>query len=242
MPTSPNLELIHLEPHTNQQEVPANADFDQLDNAGNGLLSVVYASASITLTKIQALHAYYYRCTGILDADRDLIVPDNKKTFFMENGAGDAFNITVKTVAGSGITVGQGIGQTLYCDGTNVVSLAPPSAITSFYDFHGYFPGNPTGSEDIFVVPVARSARFLAGLPSSRIIAKIAATAETIFSIRKNGGEFGTATFAVSGTVATLAAGSDTDFAAGDELSIVGPGTPDATIAKIGIALAGVRI
>ena len=47
--------------------------------------------------------------------------------------------------------------------------------------------------------------------------------------------------FASAGTVATFIAASAVSFALGDVLTVVAPGTPDATLAHIGFALAGTR-
>lgn len=71
--------------------------------------------------------------------------------------------------------------------------------------------------------------------------ATTAATAATVFTILKNGSAAGTITFAISGTTGTWASSGAQSFAAGDILSITGPGTPDATLADIGITFVGVR-
>mgnify|MGYP006274006119 CR=1 FL=1 len=67
-----------------------------------------------------------------------------------------------------------------------------------------------------------------------------AAAAETIYSIRKNGTQFGTATFAANASSATFSVTS-TSFAAGDIIEILAPGTADGSLADISITLAGVR-
>lgn len=72
------------------------------------------------------------------------------------------------------------------------------------------------------------------GLTSSTIQALVAATAETVLSVKKNGVEVGTATFAAAGTVATLAMAVPTALTAGtDILTVVAPASPDATLADL---------
>ncbi|MDQ1610343.1 MAG: hypothetical protein QOG00_274 [Pyrinomonadaceae bacterium] len=79
---------------------------------------------------------------------------------------------------------------------------------------------------------------FPAGMNSSRAKASTVATGSSVFSIKKNGVQFATMTFAVAGTVATFAATVATSFVPGDELTIVAPNPADATLANIGITLA----
>ncbi|RUW41532.1 hypothetical protein EOA37_09735 [Mesorhizobium sp. M2A.F.Ca.ET.015.02.1.1] len=69
--------------------------------------------------------------------------------------------------------------------------------------------------------------------------AGVAATASTVLTIKKNGSSAGTATWAISGTVPTLAMASPTSFAIGDVMTIVAPGTPDATLANVSLSLLG---
>lgn len=51
-----------------------------------------------------------------------LIVPTSSKVYIVKNDTGQA--ITVKPVAGTGISVADGVTETLYCDGTNVLSAS----------------------------------------------------------------------------------------------------------------------
>lgn len=109
------------------------------------------------------------------------------------------------------------------------------------YDVSIFYPGAPGGSEILARIPFVRNAVFPSALSGSAGKAGTAATASTVFSFQKNGVEFGTATFAASGTVPTWAAASPTSFAAADILTIVSPASPDATIASIGFTLFGKR-
>lgn len=69
--------------------------------------------------------------------------------------------------------------------------------------------------------------------------AKVAATATTVFDIRKNGSSIGTLTFtAVTGAFALA---SLTSFQAGDLLEIVAPAIADLTLADLRITVAATR-
>lgn len=89
------------------------------------------------------------------------------------------------------------------------------------------------------IVPIV----FPAGLTGtgSNFYGKTAATAEAVFTLKKNGSEFGTLTIAASGTVATIAVTSATSFAVTDEFTIENQATKDVTFADIGLAIVGIK-
>lgn len=101
-----------------------------------------------------------------------------------------------------------------------------------------YQAAAPTNAQVIFtwVAPVALT--FKAGLADCQAKAGTAATASAALALKKNGGTaFGTCTFAAEGTVGTWAAAAQTEFAAGDVLTITGPATADASLAGIAISM-----
>ncbi|WP_035241142.1 hypothetical protein [Desulfobacter vibrioformis] len=113
------------------------------------------------------------------------------------------------------------------------------------YDIGGTYNGTPTTSMVLLRYPMPRAVTFPVSLADSKMIAGTAATAETVFSLQKDTGaggvEFGTATFAASGTSATFAAAYETSFVAGDILTLVAPVSADATLADLGWAIVGTK-
>ena len=109
------------------------------------------------------------------------------------------------------------------------------------YDVGGTYPGVPAASAVLIRYPFPRAVVFPSGLTNSRGVAAVAATAQTDFDIQKNGASVGTMRYAAAGTTATFIMASQTSFAAGDILTVVAPGTPDATLADVGFSLAGTR-
>lgn len=101
--------------------------------------------------------------------------------------------------------------------------------------------GAPGASEVTLRYKMPRPVLFREGAPFSQGIAGVAATAQTDFDIRKNDVSFGTMRFAAAGTSATFIMASQTEFVAGDVLTVVAPGTPDATLADVSFVLAGIR-
>lgn len=93
--------------------------------------------------------------------------------------------------------------------------------------------GVPSASQVLWRKVFARPAVFAISMPGSKAVAGTAATASTVLSIKKNGTQFATITFAASGTTGTFACAAQTSFAAGDLLTIVAPASPDATLAEI---------
>jgi len=83
------------------------------------LVKDVAGASDVTLTAAENIIGYY-KLTGALTANINVIVNTNQRHFTVENGATGAFTITVKTATGTGIAVPQGKSLTLYCDGNNV--------------------------------------------------------------------------------------------------------------------------
>ena len=105
--STPNLAIEHILQSQAQKEVTANAAFDALDQAIAGLLEVnVSAGGTITPDPADALTCKLLRLTGTLAADAEVVVPSNKKPYFLHNATTGGFAVTVRTAAGAGVTVG----------------------------------------------------------------------------------------------------------------------------------------
>ncbi len=110
------------------------------------------------------------------------------------------------------------------------------------FDVGAFFPGVPTDAAVMLRVPVARAITIPADFAGSYGKASAASTGTVAFDIQKNGTTIGTATFTAAATATfTTVAGAAQSLAAGDVLSIVCPGTADATLADIGFVLVGSR-
>lgn len=107
------------------------------------------------------------------------------------------------------------------------------------YDFGGGYAGKPTASAECGRFIATRDIRLKSTFAPSRGSARVAATGSTVFSIKVNGTEVGTMTFAASATVPTFAASSDIDLASGDVVTVVAPGTADATLEDVAYTISG---
>jgi hypothetical protein len=118
-----------------------------------------------------------------------------------------------------------------------------PTQSTNIYRVAVTASGSPIASERLLVHPPADLISFPANLVGSRGKVIVAPTAETVFSIQKNGVQVGTMTFAAAATVATFSMASNLVIdASADVLTIVAPATPDATLADLGVTLKGSRL
>ena len=105
-----------------------------------------------------------------------------------------------------------------------------------------FYPGLPTA--DLLMasmVAPAGGAVFPADLSDSRLSAKVAATAETVFLIKKGAVQVGSITVAAAGTTGVFAMASETTLAAGEVLDVYAPSTPDGTLADVSMTIVGSR-
>lgn len=116
------------------------------------------------------------------------------------------------------------------------------NGIGDAYDAVFWDPGRAQAGEVVFKAVFGRAVTFPAGLTNSRATADVAATgASAVWSIRKNGVQFGTMTFPIGAITATFAAANATGFVAGDILTLVAPNPRNATLSGITGVLAGNR-
>lgn len=101
-----------------------------------------------------------------------------------------------------------------------------------------YAGGKPSASEVIYAFVAVGAVAFNANFGGSAAASgDTTATAQTVFTVNKNGSPIGTITFAASAGVGTFATtgGAAETMVANDVLTVVGPGTPDTTLADIAI-------
>lgn len=102
-----------------EQAIVSQADVSMLD-----------ATTTITMLDGASCDA---RClvldlTGVLTEDRNLVVPTIQKPYIVANNTTGGYAVTVKTSAGTGISVPNGDRMFLYADGTNVVEMLSEGA------------------------------------------------------------------------------------------------------------------
>jgi len=99
-------------------------DYTSINVAGTGN----YTLAGSELNRIA------YNFTGLLTGNRNIIVPATVQQYWVTNATTGAYTFTVKTSAGTGVTLTSGQRAIYYCNGTDVVdadssSIAVPISI-----------------------------------------------------------------------------------------------------------------
>jgi hypothetical protein len=105
----------------------ANTVFEMIEDAISGRASITHDNtASYTLTTQNSAEDEARKMAivigGALTAARNTVVPTSAKLYFAKNATTGGFATTVKTSAGTGISIPNGKSTVLLCDGTNVVN------------------------------------------------------------------------------------------------------------------------
>lgn len=98
------------------------------DSAVAGTASIAMTDATYTLTSLNGLpdeaRNMFVTATGTLTATQNVICPAKSKLYFFKNSTTGGFAVTLKTSAGTGISVPNGRAMVLYCNGTDVIDAA----------------------------------------------------------------------------------------------------------------------
>jgi len=96
-----------------------------VDDAIAGTAAITLAGSDYTLSSTDGAsneaRKMFIVATGTPGAARNVICPAVSKLYFVRNNTTGGFALTLKTSAGTGISVANGVYKALYCDGTNVV-------------------------------------------------------------------------------------------------------------------------
>lgn len=243
MPTS-NLGITFVSVSQADKEGTINTGLDKLDGALAGRLVHNMASdADYTLDTASIEHLNLIldiTDTGVLlTTTRNIILPSNTQAHIVVNSTAQILQF--KTVAGTGTNIQAGAMELIYCDGTNIESVAGISDSGHPYELTYYFPGLPGAAVLMAKTIMTQTIELASGLTGSFCTSEIASTAAKSFDIKKNGSNVGTIDFAASATSATFTFATDTTFNAGDDIKIVGPAVQDATLSDIALSIKGLR-
>jgi hypothetical protein len=108
-----------LQQSQNSKHVTVNNAVAALEGALTGVFVQAMADANQTPSSANARGNLVIQCTGALTADRNLVLPNAKKTYVIHNLTTGGHNVVVKTASASAtVSVGAGV-QWVYCDGGN---------------------------------------------------------------------------------------------------------------------------
>lgn len=215
-----NLNVV--KPYQNQSAIDTTVstadDIYDAAIAGHLTLSVA-GSTDVTLTDATITGAgqasnKILEFTGALTGSINVIVPTLNRVWIVYNNTSGAFNLTVKTSAGTGVVIGQGSKAIIYCDGTNVVLFAqgnghpqnsqsaPYTLVLSDAGKQIYHPSTDTTAR-IWTIPANSSVAFPVGTfitiinDTSAGVLTISITTDTL--VLTGAGTTGSRTLAASG-------------------------------------------
>lgn len=129
-----------------------------------------------------------------------------------------------------------------WSDPIYLTGIEGPAGTGDRFDLAIYASGQPNEDEVILRhVFSDTGVTFPSGLADSRAVAVVAAEAEAVFTIEKNGSEVGTVTFAAESDVGVFSFVDPETFGAGDVLAITAPSSRDPALSGVSITLAGYR-
>lgn len=103
-----------------------------VDSSVAGYAAITMTDANYTLTSVNGAadeaRRMMLNMSGTLTAARNVICPTASKLYFIKNATTGGFAITLKTSAGSGISIPNGRSAVLMCNGTDVVEAVDYSA------------------------------------------------------------------------------------------------------------------
>jgi hypothetical protein len=114
----------------------ANNVFQLLEDAITKRQPLTVTGGDVTLTATNfasdQARSLCLALTGVLSSNANVIIPAVSKFYLVTNGCTGSYTVTVKTASGTGIVVEQGSTAIVYCDGTNVIGVAPSGAILGY--------------------------------------------------------------------------------------------------------------
>jgi hypothetical protein len=150
----------------------------------------------------------FIECTGTLTAARNLVVPSNKKLYFIYNNTTGGYAVTVKVSGQTGVSVPSGAKLILISNGTDVVNatsyitaipipLTVPSGGTGVTTLSGLAFGNGTSA---FTAATAAQVVAVIGTTAVTNATNAVNLATTNFTVQESGGKlifkYGTTTIA----------------------------------------------
>ena len=227
--------LFGLSPMTesqNQKYLTFNNGLNRIADFLAASLSVSVSGGNATVTAAQLQPVALVNISGASVAGRTVTLPVLKRVFYVTLDLSSAFAVTL--VRGTKqLTILPGQCLTLYQDGTS-------NALRRLGDYGlarrtVWVRGVPDDGELVARWQVQEDSSLLPNCLGWDGQADVAATGSSVFSIRRDGVQVGTITYAAAGTVPTYttSAGARIDFTAGQFIDILAPNPKDATLADI---------
>lgn len=110
------------------------------------------------------------------------------------------------------------------------------------YDVVCSLPGKPGAGATVLLLTYTRTVSFPGNFSGSRGTVGVNPTATATYNVNKNGSSIGTIAVSTGGVVTfTTTGGAAQSFSAGDRMTVIAPGTQDATMSDVAVTFAGTR-
>jgi hypothetical protein len=123
-------------PTQSNKEATVSTAFDRLEAAGESFIEIsISGNYTLSVAPLDTCEAYNYKTykfTGTLAGAANIIVPDKKREYIVWNATTGGFDITVKTSAGTGVTIAPGNIAIVVCNAVNVYIVVGGAAGTPF--------------------------------------------------------------------------------------------------------------
>jgi hypothetical protein len=206
------------------------------DYSGDGL-KYVRVNAGATALEFQTFPSLITTLLGLTDTP-DTYVGQALKGVRVNAGETAVEFVTlaasISTVLGLSDTPDAYTGQgdklvAVKADESGVEFITAPEVVTLPttypYDLGGSFGGTPAADSVLLRYPFPRDAAWAEDFPDSQAVCATGPSAETDFSLEKNGIAFGILRFAESATIGTFPVAPATSFLPGDILTMTAPAT-----------------
>lgn len=233
MSQTANLAIPYIGANQQQKEVTHSTGMALLDAALTEMLVLSVSAGNATPTADQIRRCALIKITGATTTGRTVTLPVLKRPLFVVLDA--ASTKAVSIVRGStAVTILPGTSLYLYTDGTanGLIRLQEYGPYRAPIWVRGVLAdGEKVMRWQVMEQPLV----LLPNLLGWSVVSDVAALAETVWQVRRDGSEVGTLTWAAAGTVPVMATagGAAVTFAIGEFFDVVGPATADDTHADV---------
>ncbi len=176
--------------------------------------------------------------TGLIDASAaDWIPPTTTFASPPTPATGSVYTFTDALITGSSVGGGSSLSICRW-SGSAWVSVSP----SAVYDLVCSLVGKPGAGATVLIFTADRAVNFAANLAGSTGSVGANPTSTAAYDIKKNGSTIGAVSISTGGAFTfTTTSGTAKSLASGDRLTIIAPGSQDATLSDVGFTLAGTR-
>ena len=211
--------------------------------------STTVSIAATTISATNSDNSFNDSAAGFVAAG--FVVGNRVRVTGFTSAGNNVFVGVVTAVTAGKLTIGGTDGNTIVDEaaGDSVVISKWESRRITFYDVKApyiiplAFEEGPVANEVLVRHVFSESVTFPDNWAGSAASVGVNPTTNPfVLTIQQNGGTVGTISIASTGVVTFNTTGGDVDFVSGDLLTVIGPATPDATLASGAFSLRGRRI